>query len=181
MMGSHCLRTLLRDTRGVALVEFACVLPVLLLMYLAGYQVSDALSCNRKVTIAARAMADLTTQNSSVTTGQMSIILSASSKIMAPYNAANAGVRISELYTDAKGKTTVYWSVPNANTTALTKGSAYTLPASLNNANSYDTYLVMSEVNYSYQPAVNFGIVRPITLSDRIFMNPRLSKSVEQK
>jgi Flp pilus assembly protein TadG len=175
------LAGLRHDERGVALVEFACVLPVLLLMYLAGYQLTDALSCNRKVTIASRAMADLTTQNSTVTTDQMNTILSAAAKIMAPYDASNAAVRVTELYTDQKGKTTVYWSTPNGKSTALKKGDEYILPNSLNTASRYDTYLIVSEVTYSYKPAVNFGIVGPLALYDKIYMNPRISKSVEQK
>ncbi len=165
------------DERGVALVEFACVLPVLLLMYLGGYQLTDALSCNRKVTITARAVADLTTQNATVTTDQVNTILNASSKILAPYSVANALVRVTEFTTDAGGTTKVTWSMDNKGG-GRTKGDTYTLPANIKvNGSS----IIFSEVIYNYRPAVTFSIVKPLTLSDTVFMNPRVSNSVDMQ
>ncbi|WP_454883914.1 TadE/TadG family type IV pilus assembly protein [Sphingomonas oryzagri] len=174
MIGTPILFRLGKETRGVALIEFAMVLPVLLMLFLASYQISDALACNRKVTITARAVADLTTQSSTLTSTQQSDILNASSKIMAPYKSSNALVRVTELYTDASGNTTVQWS--NAiNGSKRAAGSAYTLPPSIK---ILKTYMVVAEVNYAYTPAVNFGIVGPLSLSDVIYMNPRVSDSV---
>jgi Flp pilus assembly protein TadG len=170
-----CLARFKRDERGLAFVEFACVLPVLLLMYLAGYQLSDALSCNRKVTITARAVADLTTQNATLSQTQINTILSASTQIMAPYKASNALVRVTEFTTDANGNTTVYWSHDSSGG-GRTPGSSFILPPNIKVAS---TFIVLSEVTYSYKPAVTFGIVGPMTLSDKIYMNPRVSKSVE--
>lgn len=175
MINRAALLSLRGDDRGVALVEFACVLPVLLLMYLAGYQLTDALSCNRKVTIAARAVADLTTQNSSVTADRVNTILSAATKVMAPYDASNALVRVTELTTSSGGATTVTWSMDNKGG-GRTKGDSYTLPTNIKvNGSS----IILSEVIYSYKPVVTFSIVKPITLSEKIFMNPRTSNSVD--
>ena len=170
------LRRFAEHRGGLALVEFAMVLPFLLLLYLAGYQVSDALSCNRKVTITTRAVADLTTQYSAITDDGITDILNASTKIMAPYNAANAMVRVSELSTDATGKTTVVWS-RIATGVGRAAGSSYTLPATIK---TNGTNMIVAEVSYAYKPAVNFGIVGPLNLSDVIYMNPRVSNSVDK-
>jgi Flp pilus assembly protein TadG len=175
MTGARRLASLKSDERGLALVEFACVLPVLLLLYLAGYQVSDALSCNRKVTISARAIADLTTQNATVTTGQLDTILSAAGKVMAPYNIANAVSRVTELKTDGSGNTTVVWSRDSTGG-GRTPNSSFTLPPNIKINNSF---VILSEVTYSYKPAVNFSIVGPMPLGDAIYMNPRVSNSVD--
>jgi Flp pilus assembly protein TadG len=175
MRDADLLQRLADDRRGVALVEFAMVAPVLLLMYLAGYQLCDALSCNRKVTITARAVADLTTQNASVNDSQLTTILSASSKIMAPYATSNALVRVSELSTDSNGKTTVVWSKANGTNPRRTPGSSYTLPTTIRTNGSF---LIVSEVVYSYKPTVDFGIVGALGLSDKIYMSPRVSASV---
>jgi Flp pilus assembly protein TadG len=56
---SASARRLACDARGVALVEFAICLPVLILLYLGAYVISDAITCNRKVTRSARAVTDL--------------------------------------------------------------------------------------------------------------------------
>lgn len=175
MIGRSCLTRFRGDDRGLALVEFACVLPVLLLMYLSGYQLTDALSCNRKVTIAARAVADLTTQNATLTNAQITTILNVSSKVLAPYNVSNATVRVTEFVTDKNGNTTVYWS-HDLSGGGRTPGSAFTLPANIK-VNS--SYIVLSEVSYSYKPPINFKIVGPLTLGDTVYMNPRVSASVE--
>jgi Flp pilus assembly protein TadG len=176
MISPKCLLRLALDRRGVALVEFALVVPILLLMYLAGYQICDALSCNRKVTITARAVADLTTQNSSVSSAQLATILNASSKIMAPYAVSNAMVRVSELSTDSAGNTKVIWSQANDGISGRVKNSSYTLPTTIKTNGSF---LVMSEVVYSYKPPVDFGIVKPLTLSDNMYMSPRVSASID--
>jgi Flp pilus assembly protein TadG len=178
MSFATCLARLRDDRRGVALVEFACVVPVLLLMYLAGYQLSDALSCNRKVTITTRAAADLTTQNSTITQTQLATILSASSKIMAPYNVSNAVVRVTELSTDTSGNTTVVWSQDNRGSGGRAVNSSYVLPPAIK---VNGTFIILSEVSYAYKPAVNFGIVGPLALGDTIYMNPRVSNSVDMQ
>lgn len=172
------LRRLAGDQRGLALIEFAMVLPVLLLLYLAGYQIQDALSCNRKVTIATRAIADLTTQYSVLTPGQTDDILNASKQIMAPYNVANATLQVVEVYTDTKGQTTVQWCrTPGQDCASLTKGTAYTLPTTIK---TNDTYMIVAKVIYAYKPAVTFSVVKPLTLGDVIYMSPRVSKSVDR-
>lgn len=169
--------SLAKNDRGVALVEFACVLPVLLLLYLGGAQLTDALACNRKVTIASRAVADLTTQNASVTDAQIQTILNAASKVIAPFTLSSATVQVSELYTDKNGSTRVVWSKNN-------KGSGYAANASYalpTNIKVNDSYVVVGQVVYSYQPAVPFKIIGPLTLADTIYMNPRVSNSVDYK
>ncbi|MBY0304714.1 MAG: hypothetical protein K2W86_06140 [Sphingomonas sp.] len=55
------------NCQGLALVEFALTAPFLILLYLGTYQVNDAVGCNRKVTITARSVADLTSQFATVT------------------------------------------------------------------------------------------------------------------
>ena len=59
-------RSLLQDNAGAALIEFAMVLPVLILCYLGGFQLMEAVSVYRKVTTSTRSIADLTSRSSSV-------------------------------------------------------------------------------------------------------------------
>lgn len=168
------LRRLARDNSGLALVEFALVLPIALTLYMAGYQISDAIACNRKVTITARATADLTSQYSILTTNDVMTILAASTKVMAPYDASNALVRVSEITTDGGGNTKVTWSKA-INGAALVAGSTATLPTQLKYNNSS---LIYAEVVYSYKPVASFGFVSPKTLTQNIYMVPRTSDDV---
>ena len=81
---------------------------------------------------------------------------------------------MSSVRIDATGKATIDWS-DTLNGTARSKGSTVTLPAALIVANSY---LIWSEVQYSYKPVIGYVVSGTLTLKDQIYMRPRLSDSV---
>ena len=41
-----------------------------------------------------------------------------------------------------------------------------------------DTFLILGEVQYTYTPAIRFGITNPLELSDTIMMVPRVSADI---
>ncbi len=167
-------RRLNDDRRGVALIEFAFAAPILLLLFVGGYQLMDAVSAYRKVTTTVRALSDLTTQSTSLTPAGAQQVLAASQQIMIPYSAANAVLRVTQVKVDVFGNATVDWSQA-LNGTGYTKGSAVALPAFWNVAN---TYLIYSEINYQYVPGIASKLIGPIPLRDTIYMSPRNSASV---
>jgi Flp pilus assembly protein TadG len=168
-------RRVRQDERGVSLVEFALTAPFLILLYLGTYQVNDAVACNRKVTITARAVADLTSQYANVTSSSEATILSASAQVMAPYDTSKATIIVSELYTDANGVTKIVWSQAAGTVTPHTVGATFTANPNLV---TNGTYSIMAEVTYAYIPAMTFGVVGPLSLGDTIYMRPRISSSV---
>jgi Flp pilus assembly protein TadG len=168
------LRTLVPDKSGVALVEFAFVAPLLLLMFLGGYQLTDAITCNRKVTITARAVADLTSQYALISASQVQTLLSASNQIMWPYNASNAMMRVSILNIDGSGNATVGWSQA-LNGTKRTANTSVTLPSGTGLTN---TAVVYGEVQYTYTPAFTYGLLGTTTLTQNVIMMPRLSSTI---
>ena len=167
-------RRVIRQDGGVALIEFALSLPVLMLLYLGGYQLCDALSCKRKVTITTRAGADLTSQFTTVAPSDLTGVMGDSAQIMTPYSASRASIQVSQLYTDSNGNTTVSWSMAQ-NAQPLATNSVYTLPALIKTNSSY---IIVAKVVYAYKPAVSFGLVPNLTFGDTIYMNPRNSNSV---
>jgi Flp pilus assembly protein TadG len=161
------------DRRGTSLIEFAILLPVLTMMFIGGYQLSDASACKRRVTIVSRAMVDLVSQYAVISGSQVDTILAASTQIMAPYDANIASVRVTQVTTNVLGYPTVSWSRAR-NGTALATGSYFNLPLTMRLANSSVLY---AEVTYTYQPA--FGkILSPITFTQDLYMLPRVSNSV---
>src|SRR5471030_1284155 len=78
-----------RDRRGVSAVEFAFIAPVMIGLYLGCAEISDGVAADRKVSLTAGALANLTSQVTTVSTADMTNILDASSAIIAPYAAAN--------------------------------------------------------------------------------------------
>jgi len=98
-------------------VEFAIVLPVLLVMYLGAYTVSDMVACNRKVTVAATTLADLTSHNLSPTTvlgasatTSAATYLSGGALVLSPYPMVNATETITLLRICSTTQAYVVWS-----------------------------------------------------------------------
>ncbi|WP_404339307.1 TadE/TadG family type IV pilus assembly protein [Sphingomonas sp. MMS12-HWE2-04] len=171
MMGA-----LLREKRGIAAVEFAFALPFLVLLYIGGYQLSDAISAYRKVTVATRTIADLTSQYTSVTNGDLDDILAASQQVMTPYKMANAELVVSQVSIDGSGNAKVSWSRAR-NTTALTEGSAYTVASSIKQNN---TSLIVATIKYNYVPVAASSLIGTIPMRDVIIMSPRASSTVKK-
>jgi Flp pilus assembly protein TadG len=161
---------------GVAAVEFAAVLPVMLIMYLGMVEVGQGISTDRKVTLLARTLADLTSQAASnFNNTEMTNIFDAATTVMAPYSAASAKMVVSSVSIDAAKKATVDWSCQK-NGTKRTKGSAVTLPTGLDVAN---TSLIMAEVHLPYTPMMGYVITGTIDLDETTYMRPRLVATVK--
>jgi Flp pilus assembly protein TadG len=163
-----------RDHHGVAAVEFAMILPVMLTIYLGSVEAGDGFAIDLKVTEVARDVADLATQYVTIDNSDMSSILNASAAIIAPYSAANIVVTVSEVTTDSAGNATVTWS-DSLNGTARPVGQKIPLPTSLQMPN---TSLILGEVSYNYAPSLGYALTGTIILSDDYFLSPRLSNSV---
>jgi Flp pilus assembly protein TadG len=164
------------DRRGASAVEFALLLPLMLTLYLGGAEVSDAVSVDRKVTLTARSVADLVARTTNVTDAQMQDILNAASAVTAPYPASKMKVTVSSVYIDNNGVAKVDWSDAR-NATKHSKGDPASVPSALLIKNSY---LIWSEVQYSYTPTIGYVLTGTLNLADQKFMRPRLSDSVSR-
>ena len=162
------------DCRGISAVEFAMLLPVMMTLYLGTVEASQGIAADRKVDLTAHALADLSSQYTDITNADMTNILNAGTAIIAPYAAANLKEVVSEIAIDAQGMATVVWS-DTLNGTALTVGRPSRVPASLAVPN---TYLVLAQVQYSYNPTYGYVMTGTLTLSDQSFMRPRESASI---
>jgi Flp pilus assembly protein TadG len=171
------LRRLWASRSGTAMVEFAFVLPVALVLYYGTLQLQDAIACNRKVTIATRALADLVAQNLTGDTNAAAVdgVLGATTQILAPYPSAPATMRVTQVLTDATSRTTVQWSRARGGL-PLAKGTTVTIPAQMRIPG---TYFLLAEVTYAYTPPVFFGDLAALRLGDSLYMLPRNSAKID--
>jgi Flp pilus assembly protein TadG len=175
------VRDLCDDERGVAAIEFAVILPFMLVLYIGGVELGDGLAIQVKVTDTTHIVADLVTQQTTSTTkATIDTILGASSATIAPYSsppysATNLIVTVSEVSTNASGVATVTWS-DSLNGTKRPAGQAMTLPASI--AGQANISLIFGEVSYNYTPNLGYNIVGTVKISDSYYLFPRNSASI---
>ena len=116
-------RRFLASTRGVVAIEFAAILPVLLIMLLATFDGGCAIALYMKVRSATYVLGSVTNQYSTavpIQAANMTGIFTATSAVLAPYSSAGVVAVISELNIAAPKATTatVRWSA-TLNGTAL--------------------------------------------------------------
>jgi Flp pilus assembly protein TadG len=169
----HSARGLSGDTRGIAAIEFAMIVPLMLVLFFGTVEFSSGVAVDRKVTLMARTLSDLTSQNISVTTTQLTNIFNASTGIMTPYPSSEVNARIVELYIDPNLVVKQIWTATSGTTPPT---GAVTVPTALKIAG---TYLIYSQVSYKYKPAVGYVMAKDgINLSDFTFTRPRQSLCV---
>jgi Flp pilus assembly protein TadG len=174
MRGLGTLRRLAVARDAVAMIEFALSLPFLALLYVGGYQISDAVSAYRKVTRATRTIADLTSQYTSVDNQDVTDILASSNQVMAPYPTANATMTVTQIKISGLGYPTVDWS-RGLNAQGLAAGTYFNVPLAIRQPN---TYLIVAQIQYNYRPLFGTSYLGNIPLSETIIMSPRASTSV---
>jgi Flp pilus assembly protein TadG len=175
-------RELRSDARGLAATEFAMIVPLMLVMLFGTIDVSSGVAVDRKVTLVARTLSDLTSQSKTVNDADTTNFFAASYGIMWPYPPAPVRATISELYIDPATSTArVQWS---KGTAPRATGSAVSIPSGLIGKDSSEKtlpgqYLIFSEVSYLYQPIVGYLMSKAgVTLSDTAYTRPRQSMCV---
>jgi Flp pilus assembly protein TadG len=179
------------DCRGIAATEFAVIVPVMLVMFFGTVEISSGVAVDRKVTLVARTLSDLTSQTlASVSDTDLRNFFAASASILSPYSATPTEPTISEVYVDAMKIAKVQWSksatiamvsgAPQATLkdSARKKGDIVSLPEALLIP---DTYLIWSEVDYRYVPAVGHFMDKTngVLLQDKAYTRPRQSRCVD--
>jgi Flp pilus assembly protein TadG len=170
----RCALDLIEDRRGIAATEFAVIVPIMLVMFFGVVEFSSGVAVDRKVTLMARTLSDLTSQSLSVTNSDMTNFFAASNAMMTPYSSTPTKSTISELYVDPNTLVArVQWSngsFPRA------VSSTVVIPSALAVAG---TYLIYSEVSYLYVPTIGYVMAKAgVNLSDTAYTRPRQSTCV---
>lgn len=165
-----------RNQDGLSAVEFALIVPLMLTLYFATIETSDALTASRRVTNVAQTAADLVAQATAVSSSDLTDIYAASAAILSPYDTTAVKITITSVVASSSNVTTVAWSA-SYNGTARTAGAAITIPTGLTTAN---TSIIMAEVTYTYTSPIGTFITGPITMSEVAYLRPRRSLTVSK-
>ena len=180
------LRRLRRDTGAVAAVEFALIVPFLLLLFLGSIEASSLITVDRRVNTIAGTMGDLvarwdTASNGAMTAGTLNDYFQAAQGIMFPYDTAQLEQVVTLIEVDEDdGTTEVRWSCGYNGGTKKTVGDPYpSLPPEMKTlVQGASGYVVASEIRYAYLPVLGLVFTETMTLSSESFYLPRFNKYI---
>jgi Flp pilus assembly protein TadG len=172
-----CRMGVVAQESGLAAVEFSLILPILLVLWIGGVEVTGALSIDRRLNNLASSMGDLVARDKEVTYAEVDDIFDLSEAALFPYSDTGITLRITAVDMNGGGTANVGWTRKQG-----------TLPAGVQDfadgaqINSFvpeelrvpDSQIIMAEVYHTYTPAVGYVITGPVQLDDRMFFVPRL-------
>lgn len=173
---------------GIAAVEFALLLPILITLFFGVVETSLALLCRADVSIMASTAADLISQAGILRSADVNNVYSASGTILYPYydpsvaGSANPTIRLTSVIDDGSGAAgqshltgTVAWSCTQAGSGALapatrTVGSTVTLPQAIMTSGGS---VIIAEVAYNYASPTTNVITGPLNMTNNFYTKPR--------
>jgi Flp pilus assembly protein TadG len=168
-------KTLIADRRGAVAVEFALVMPMLLILYLGGFAASEAVSSWRKLSDTTSQLTSVTGQFTSMQASDAQGVMSAAAQIMAPYDTSTLKEVLTLVAVDTSGNATVTWSQAYNGGTAIAKNTKVTLPANMVQPN---TTVIWVQTSYTYTPIAGIAYVPAIPMSGELYGLPRSSGSI---
>ena len=185
------LRRLVGDRRGVAAVEFALIAPVLLSLYFVTMEVAQAIETNKKISRVASMVADLVTQQQSITRQEIDAIMRIGETILVPYNRSQPVIDITAIAVsnDNNPKAEVVWSrrlTHGSTGVGANAGTVAQIPDSLRVPGSF---LIRVSGQLSYRPVITWtaeqraslgllGAFDQIGMNETYYLRPRMSQNI---
>ncbi len=185
------IRLFARDGRGVAALEFALVVPLLLMLYFVTMEVAQAIEANKKVGRVGSMVADLVTQQQQMSKNELEGIMRLGEATLQPYNRSAPDIEITaiEVTDETTPKVQVVWARKLVNGSFLAgspKGTPVTIPPALRIKGSF---LIRVEGTLDYRPVITWAASSKETLgltsafdnipmSETYYLRPRMSLTI---
>ncbi|MDX1922342.1 MAG: TadE/TadG family type IV pilus assembly protein [Alphaproteobacteria bacterium] len=174
------LMQLIRDNSGVAAIELAVVLPMLMTLFLGVVEISNFVLVNERTEKMAHTIADVVSQGEAITTAELENILSASSEIMKPFPFSSLGhVIITSVHREVNDTPKVAWQYEGGGTLTNTHsnfgGAGFASPLPEGFVLNERETVIIAEVFYNHENLVTnmFNGSNP-QLYKYAFYKPRL-------
>ncbi len=178
MQKKSIFRRLKQNQQGVAAIEFALILPLLMTLSLGGFELSRLLLVNQKVDRIAYTVSDVVTQSTSLTRAQLDVIFTVAGQIMEPFTFdSNALIIVNSVYKQDETSPKVRWRYSGGGTLArMSKIGALNQAAQLPigfDLNEREN-IIISEIFYRYEPLFSFGVIEARDIYRTVIFKPRL-------
>jgi Flp pilus assembly protein TadG len=177
-------RRFIRANDGAAAIEFALILPVMIVLFFGVVESSLALLCRADVSIMASTAADLISQESSTSTADLTNVYAASGTILYPYytggSTGKPTIRLTSVaYDSTSGTPTtagkIAWTCTQAGSGTLSPATranndvvTFTQPLMTTNGS-----VIMAEVAYSYASPTTQVVTGAINMTNNFYTKPR--------
>lgn len=170
------VRRLRHDESGMGAVEFALLLPILLVVYLMAFELTLAFSVMKRATAASSSVADLVTQQSEVSKSFLASMNDVAASVFVPFSVSGLDLKITGIQVDASKNAKVAWYWDNKNTKALTPGSSVSLADSMLEANIFlvHTELSVPHELLMYLPNFRGSEIKDVTISREYYYRQRV-------
>lgn len=174
------MRRFVRDARAVAAVEFALILPPLLVLFLGSIEASSLITVDRRVTLVSSTMGDLVARwnpddGAAIPAATLADYFEASEVIVYPYDNSAMRQVVTVVRVLQDDTTSVIWSCGYNGGEARTAGDPYVLPDHMRALarNSASRTLVVSLTRYSYTPVLGVVLDQLYNLRAESYYLPR--------
>jgi Flp pilus assembly protein TadG len=174
------------DTRGVAAIEFAMMVPIMGMMFIGAVELSQVITVDRRVTQIANATADLVARaETQISQTEITDIMKAGSYIVAPYSQNPLRIVVRNVTSSPSDATSTKqsWSCTFNGTGSLMScacdNTAFLLPTGLVSTNDS---VVISDTTYDYKPLVFDYFMKKsgaasatgtYQLNEKVYLKPR--------
>lgn len=155
MIRLRSLRHFARHERGAAAVEFAILLPVILVIYICVVEFTQAFMVQRRVNHATSQVADIVAQSGQVRVNELNGFFDIAELIMAPFSAAPMQSKITSITMNNRNQTVVGWSYARGMPRDVV-GTTLTIPAGL--LEKEGDSIILSQSRYAYDSPYDIAI-----------------------
>ncbi len=155
---------------GLAALEFAILLPMMVLLLFGAVELIDVLGSNRRAENTTASLADVISRDTEVTDEEVEGLWRATEILMVPDNAADLNLRITSISIQDAATARVVWS-EGRGMAARIANSTVSLPADMMRPG---TSIIMAESEYQYVSPIGMIIGSPMTLNHTAYRRSRL-------
>lgn len=178
-------RRLLADAQGIAAVEFAMIVPLMVTLFFGIVEFSQAMASNRKVNYAATMLVDLVSQEQFLSEDDINGIYTAVEQVLEPYGIDNPTMWVTSITIDEDDKPIVDWSLKKDLSEPFARGSEFTalsedeLDLSGDDALITEgSSLIVAYIQYPFTSSLANVMIETITFENHATRWPRRSSNV---